>query len=191
MLEFNYRQVVFKLHKEERMPWTRYITQTTILSFYLCSLLSNKPKNFTNFRMTYESAAICSKNKVDEVKVSSSIKAFEANNFHSILWLLTIYSTLVNTGPTTYNNFLVSCEQYVRSRAQIEILEMNHLFVWGPQAFGRTAHLGGSEGCQAWPLPGPLTGPSPWLPVSVVQDQDFPHSAKVGNFSELVGGPEG
>lgn len=31
----------------------------------------------------------------------------------------------------------------------------------------------------------------PWLPVSVVQDQDFPHSAKVGNFSELVGGPEG
>lgn len=145
MLEFNYRQVVFKLHKEERMPWTRYITQTTILSFYLCSLLSNKPKNFTNFRMTCESAAICSKNKVDEVKVSSSIKAFEANNFHSILWLLTIYSTLVNTGPTTYNNFLVSCEQYVRSRAQIEILEMNHLFVWGPQAFGRTAHLGGGN----------------------------------------------
>lgn len=30
-----------------------------------------------------------------------------------------------------------------------------------------------------------------WLPVSVFQKQGFPHSAKVGTFSELVGGPEG
>lgn len=42
------------------------------------------------------------------------IKALKANNVQSILWLLTVFYTLVNTGTITdKNNCLASSEQYV------------------------------------------------------------------------------
>ena len=42
------------------------------------------------------------------------IKALKANNVQSILWLLTVFYTLVNTGTITdKNNLLASSEQYV------------------------------------------------------------------------------
>lgn len=42
------------------------------------------------------------------------IKALKANNVQSILWLLTVFYTLVNTGTITdKNNRLASSEQYV------------------------------------------------------------------------------
>ena len=42
------------------------------------------------------------------------INALQANNVQSILWLFTVFYTLVNTGTITdKNNRLASSEQYV------------------------------------------------------------------------------
>lgn len=85
-----------------------------------------KFSSLTNFRLIYEVVASCSEHKANEVEVSSSIKALEANNFHSILGLLTAYYTLVNTETAIYkSNALASYEQYVWPRVQRE-MEINH-----------------------------------------------------------------